>query len=64
MPEAARIHPYRVYAFGDFYTREYLQSAIRNIGCELYTRKDLPADLKRQLLRMVAYFENNKELVK
>ena len=41
--------PGRLYEFGNFYTREYMLTAIKALSKELFTRKNLPADLQGQL---------------
>lgn len=45
--------PGKLYEFGDFYTREYMLTAIKVLSKELFTRKDLPANLQAQFDVMV-----------
>jgi hypothetical protein len=56
MPEEARIRSYyRTYSFSPFYTREYMQQAVRVMFAELVARTDLRPEWKRELIRMRDY---------
>ena len=56
MPVEARVGYVRLYRFGPFYTPDYMKGAILAIWPELTSRKDLPADFRRQIEQMRAYY--------
>lgn len=53
--ESMQLQPYKKYAFGAFYSPDYMQRAIKHIGQELFTR-DIPADFAMQLRQMAANY--------
>lgn len=57
MPEQARLNPYRHYRFGDFYSIEYIQKAIINIGRELLGRDDLTPRQESDLRKMAQFLQ-------
>lgn len=56
MPEDVRIKPYKQYAFDDFYTTAYMQSAICVIGNILLQRDNLDNLMIRRLKFMASQF--------
>lgn len=55
MPRDAALEPYRRYAFGPFYTPEYMKAAIYHIMRELKTRQDITDAQRADLDRMASY---------
>ncbi len=49
MPRGARLHPYRPYNFGPFYSRDYFAKAIEALVPELERREDLKASWQADL---------------
>jgi hypothetical protein len=41
VPEILKILPYKNYTFSEFYTNNYMRTAVRNITSELFQRVDL-----------------------
>lgn len=60
VPEDMRVgRNIRLYRFGDFYTGEYMKSAVLALGRELLTRKDLEPWQLRELGQIAAYFRDD-----
>lgn len=57
MPEDARSPNYRKYAFGPFYSPNYMKEALRNIIPELLSRNDLIQTWKDRLNFMREYLK-------
>lgn len=48
----------KLYSFGSRHDARYMQSAIVNIGAELFSRSDLPAWMRRELDEMAAHMRD------
>ena len=55
MPKEARLLPYKMYKFGEFYTEVYLIDAIINIYYELIKRPDIMPAWRADLEHMYNY---------
>lgn len=56
MPERVRMTPYRAHEFIDFYTVTYMESAVKAIGSELFTRNDITPQWRKELDFMASHF--------
>lgn len=52
MPEQMKLRPYMEYTFSEYYTVEYIITAISVIGKELLSRKDLLPEWEKELTYM------------
>ena len=48
--------PYRAHEFIDFYTVTYMESAVKAIGSELFTRNDITPQWRKELDFMASHF--------
>ena len=55
MPDEAKLQPYNQYAFGRFYTDDYLKLSIKHLSIELGKRKDLTDIQRHELKQMLDY---------
>lgn len=62
VPEEYKLHPYKVYSFGGFYTKEYILSAIKELMKELCKRKDLKNAWVLELSYMICSSADSDEL--
>lgn len=53
----------RYYAFGPFYTVEYMKTAVVHIATELATRPDMRANWLRELEQMRRYFDKDLQRI-